>query len=525
MLFFTLSSIKNRKFLASTLTLTSIVLTSLMLSSCELGTGASDRIIANYHLLDPCEKSDDVNFIDNALCGVISVPENRHSRDGRQIDLNIMLLPATSAVVLSDPIFFLAGGPGQSAVDAGPGLFSRLREMRTERDIILVDQRGTGNSNSLSCELNISTIESMSLSVEEFETRQTEKLKSCLEEYDADPSLYTTPNAMDDLNEVREKLGYEKINLYGISYGTRAALVYLRRHESTVRSMIIDSVVPLTMTIPKNVALDAQSSFALLLEDCKSQPGCHEAFPDLHNHLRELVQRLQDSPEDVSVLHPRTGIMMTGPFDPVLIGRVIRSILYNRTLSRLLPLAIEEAWAGNYQPLSTLGYAFTGDEDELGMSMGMMASVLCSEDMTLISEPNHTDDFDNAIYRTLKPVCEFWPKGDIPQSYFDAVESDVPVLITSGELDPITPPKYGTEAALTLSNSRHLIVAGVGHAASVNGCLPKLMSTFLEDVDPANLDATCADKLKRLPFFTSYAGALSPMVTDAPRSIEEKQND
>ncbi|MFT7549517.1 MAG: hypothetical protein ACI9VI_003377, partial [Candidatus Azotimanducaceae bacterium] len=168
MLFFTLSSIKNRKFLASTLTLTSIVLTSLILSSCELGTGASDRIIANYHLLDPCEKSDDVNFIDNALCGVISVPENRYSRDGRQIDLNIMLLPATSAVVLSDPIFFLAGGPGQSAVDAGPGLFSRLGEMRTERDIILVDQRGTGNSNSLSCELNISTIESMSLSVEEF---------------------------------------------------------------------------------------------------------------------------------------------------------------------------------------------------------------------------------------------------------------------------------------------------------------------------------------------------------------------
>ena len=336
---------------------------------------------------------------------------------------------------------------------------------------------------------------------------------------------------MDDLNEVREKLGYEKINLYGISYGTRAALVYLRRHEPTVRSMIIDSVVPLTMTIPKNVALDAQSSFAILVEDCKSQPGCNEAFPDLHNHLRELVQRLQNSPEEVSVLHPRTGIMMTGPLDPVLIGRVIRSILYNRTLSRLLPLAIEEAWAGNYQPMSTLGYAFTGDEDELGMSMGMMASVLCSEDMTLISEPNHTDDFDNAIFQMLKPVCKFWPKGDIPPSYFDAVVSDVPVLLTSGELDPITPPKYGTEAALTLSNSRHLIVAGVGHAASVNGCLPKLMNTFLEDIDPTNLDASCANKLKRLPFFTSFAGALGPisteslMSTEAPTPIEDKQND
>jgi pimeloyl-ACP methyl ester carboxylesterase len=512
-------SIKNRKLSSSAL-----ILSSLFLTSCELGTGASERITPNYHLLNACEKSDDINYIENALCGVISVSEDRESTEGREIDLNIMLLPATSARVLPDPIFFLAGGPGQSAVDTGPSLFSRLKDIRRERDVILVDQRGTGNSNSLACELNISAIESMSLSAKEYGARQLAKLKVCLSEYDADPSLYTTPIAMDDLNEVREKLGYERINLYGISYGTRAALVYLRRHESSVRSMIIDSVVPLTMTIPENVANDAQTSFALLVDDCKSQAGCNEAFPNLHAHLKALVKRLTDSPEEISVLHPRTGEMMTGPLDPILISRLIRSILYNRTLSSLLPLAIEEAWSGNYQPLSTLGYAFTGDEDELGISMGMMASVLCSEDMTLISEPHHSDDFDNALFETLNPLCQFWPKGNIPPSYFEAVESNVPVLLTSGALDPITPPKYGTEAALTLSNSRHLIVAGVGHAASVNGCLPKLMNTFLEDLKTSKLDASCAGKLKRLPFFTSFAGALSSTAIN-PVLSEDLQND
>ena len=518
------SSIRNR-----TRFIFALILSSLILTGCELGKGTSELITPNYHLLGPCEKSDDINHIDNALCGLISVPEDRQSTEGRQINLNIMLLPATSTLVLPDPIFFLAGGPGQSAVDTGPGLFSRLKDIRRERDIILVDQRGTGNSNSLSCELDISAIESMSLSAQEYGKRQVEKLKSCLTEFDADPSLYTTPIAMDDLNEVREKLGYGKINLYGISYGTRAGLVYLRRHESTVRSLIIDSVVPLTMAIPKNVALDAQTAFARLVQDCKNQAGCAEAFPNLHAHLKELVQRLTDSPEAVSVVHPRTGVTMTGPLDPVLIGRLIRSVLYNRTLSSLLPLAIEEAWAGNYQPMSTLGYAFSGDEDDLGMSMGMMSSVLCSEDMTLISEPFHSDDFDNALFETLNPICQFWPKGEIPQSYYAPVESDVPVLLTSGELDPITPPKYGTEAALTLSNSRHLIVAGVGHAASVNGCLPKIMDTFLDDLDPTNLDATCADKLKRLPFFTSFAGALSSTAIESPGNEttkpEEKQND
>jgi len=500
---------------------TFLILSSLLLSACELGKNPSDDISPNYHLLSDCEKSedaDDAYILEEALCGKISVFENRKSASGRRIDLNIMLLPATSPLVKPDPIFYLAGGPGQAAVDSGPSLFRLLKAVRRERDVILVDQRGTGESNSLACELDISIRESMSITTKEFETRQTEKLKSCLDEYDADPRLYTTPIAMDDLNEVREVLGYGQINLYGISYGTRAALVYVRRHEATVRSMIIDSVVPLTMAIPKNVANDAQSAFERLLADCKAQAGCHEAYPDLHLHLQELVDRLAQHPEEVTVIHPRTGESITGSLDPLMIGRIIRGVLYDRTLSRLLPLAIEEAYKSNFQPLSTLGYAFGGGDDGLGMSLGMMSSVLCSEDMNLVLEPLDAIDFDNALYSTLNPICQFWPKGDIPDGYFNPVVSDVPTLITSGELDPITPPKYGFEAAETLSNSRHIIVEGIGHAVTPHGCIPKLMQEFLDELDPQNLDTTCTEKLKRMPFFTSFAGPLYS-------KDEAKQND
>ena len=494
-----------QKYLNSTL-----ALVCFTLQGCEFGVDPDAGFSPNYHLLSSCGKPDNANIaniVAESLCGTISVFEDRTANTGRKIDLNIMLMPAVS-VAKPDPIFFLAGGPGQSAVDVGPFLFYQLYKLRNERDIVLVDQRGTGQSNSLAFELEASAFEQISISIDTAITMQMENLKKCLIEYDADPALYTTPIAMDDLNEVREVLGYRKINLLGISYGTRAGLVYIRRHEETVRSAVFDAVVPMSMPIPKNVAVDAQVAFERLLADCEKQPGCNEAFPRLGSHFRNLVKRLELAPEEVTVLHPRTGKAITGTIDPLLISRIVRGVMYDRTLSQLLPLAIEEAFQQNYGPLSTLAYTLTG-EDSL-FSTGMMASVLCAEDMKLVDSPSNTADFDNAIYTALAPVCEFWPTGSVPEEYFEPVVSDIPILLTSGRLDPITPPKYAWQASLTLNNSEHVVIPGVGHGSVIAGCMPDVVSDFFNDPNPRTIKASCSVNLQRPPFFTSLAGPLGP---------------
>lgn len=461
----------------------------------------------NYDLLGPCERPEQAAFTSiyaESLCGHVSVFEDRNARQGRKIDLNVMIIPAIDSAVKPDSIFFLAGGPGQAATDIGPALFTRLRGLRMERDIVLVDQRGTGRSNPLTCEADENLLDSIGTTLDEAEGLQLEHLRTCLATYDANPALYTTPIAMDDLNEVREVLGYGSINLYGISYGTRAALVYLRRHGSTVRSVILDGVVPLTMSIPGNVALDAQAAFDAMLADCKLQPGCAAAFPGLDAEFHGLIRRLQEAPETVVLTHPRTGKEITFIVEPRLVTRLVRTVLYERTLTSLLPLAIHAAWTRNYQPLVTLAYAFAGED--LKMSTGMMASVLCSEDFRNVNSANDAPDFDNPVYAAVKPVCEFWPTGEVPADYFEPVQSDVPVLLASGKLDPITPPVYGIEAAATLTNSQHVIVPGTGHVTSLQGCMPRVMREFLDDPEPRLLNASCVSDLKRPPFFTSFAG-------------------
>jgi pimeloyl-ACP methyl ester carboxylesterase len=487
----------------------------LLLSGCELGVDQSTLVKPNYDLLAPCgrpEQAQATSIVLESLCGTISVYEDRASNTGRKIDLNIMLIPAASSVVKPDPIFFLAGGPGQAAVEVGPLLFSRLSKLRRERDVVLVDQRGTGLSNSLACEPDEAAPVLDELSYEEILLTQQALLQTCLSQYEANPALYTTPIAMDDLNEVRTTLGYRDINLYGISYGTRAALVYLRRHESSVRSVILDSVVPMSMKVGEMVAVDAQASFQMLLADCQSQAHCAEAFPALEQHFNELLGRLKAQSEDVTIVHPRTGEFISGKVTQNHVTQMLRGILYDRDLSSLVPLAIEEAYLGNYQPLVTSNFVFSGGDDNegSGMSIGMMASVLCSEDLSLVSAPGQAKHFDNPMFRSLKPVCEFWPTRGIPLDYFEPVSSDKPVLLLSGKFDPITPPKYGWQAAATLSNSEHVVVPGVGHAASLRGCVPEIMRDFIETIEPSKIDTSCVMNLDRPPFFTTFAGALSP---------------
>lgn len=477
---------------------------------CVLAAGCereAEVYAPSYDFLSPCERPDRVAVtavVAESLCGSIEVFEDRTAASGRKIDLNIMVIPAFDRLPKSDPIFFLAGGPGQAATEMGPFVAMRLTKLRQQRDIVLVDQRGTGRSNALDCEAEDDALEDMSISMEELLDEQLELVRQCLAGLDADPSLYTTPIAMDDLNDVRERLGFEKINLFGSSYGTRAALVYMRRHGQTVRSALLDGVAPLTMVIPRNVAVDANLAFKGVLRDCAASKTCASAFPNLEQDFDTLLDSL-DPPPEFTFIHPRTGEQEEGVLHKLMVTRILRGVLYDRNLSSLVPFAIHRAAGGDYQPLVTLGLSFFGEESS--MSVGMTASVLCAEDMTLVSDPRDSDTwFNNEIYRQLAPICEFWPKGDMPDGYFDAVASDTPVLLTSGKLDPITPPAYAIEAMRTLSNSEHVIVPGVGHGAVFDGCMPGVVQDFFETADPANLDTACASDLRRPAFFTRFTG-------------------
>ena len=481
----------------------------LLVSGCELGVDQSIMVSPRYDLLGTCDRPDLARasaIITEALCGTMSVPENREQPDGRQIELNVMLLPATTAVVKPDPVFFLAGGPGQSAVDAGVFVFSRLHKVRRERDVVLVDQRGTGGSSSLACDFGAPE-ESLQKTTKEERRRAVEKMRRCLDEYDASPEFYTTPIAMDDLNYVRQELGYRQINLLGASYGTRAGLVYMRRHADTVRSAVLDGLVPLTMSIPANVAVDANSAFEKLLADCHSQQACKTAFPDLAAHFDALMLRLEADPVETQVTHSRTGESLDAVLDASGISGILRNVLYDRVLSTLVPLAIEEAYKGNYQPLVSMGMVFIPEEPVI--NIGMMASVLCAEDMRHANTSNPSGHFQNQIYDLLQPVCKFWPQGEIPQNYFEPVTSDAPTLLLSGALDPITPPQYAWEASKTLSNAEHIVVSGVGHGVTMQGCVPELIADFFNEPKPAGVNASCTANLSRKEFFTSYAGPVS----------------
>lgn len=482
----------------------------LLIATCDT-IEAAEPSTPDYSMLAPCKRPEQANYAniyDNSLCGKLTVYENRASRQGRKIKLNIMVIRARLATPRPDPVFFLAGGPGQAATGIGPALFSILHAVRKNHDVVLVDQRGTGQSNSLACDTDDQSFADATLPLDTLEIQQVKTLRECLAHFQANPALYTTPIAMDDLNEVRKRLGYDKINLYGISYGTRAALVYMRRHGDTVRSAILDSVAPLTMSIPAKIAVDAQSAFDRLLADCKHQTACNRSFPHLKQHFQALLVRLRQHPEDVALAHPRTDQPIHLLIEARTLMRMVRGVLYDRTLSSLLPLALHDAWLGDFQPMVTLGFSI--DSADKDFSVGMMASVLCSEDMRNTTGPDSTADFYNSVYSSIAPICKFWPKGQIPNDYFKPVKSNIPTLLLAGELDPVTPPKYAIEAAATLSDSQVVIVPGVGHTASIHGCVPRLLEEFLDKPTPHKLDTSCVTILKRPAFFTSPAGTAMP---------------
>ena len=441
----------------------------------------------------------------DAYCGTLSVYENRETKQGRTIALKIVLLPALGSGMHADPLFFLAGGPGQGAAKMARTVREMFRVVQRERDIVLVDQRGTGASNPLDCRSNANTLSALT----ESDEAALKRLETCLAGYDADVRFYTTSIAMDDLDDVRAHLGYERINLYGGSYGTRAALVYLRQHGDRVRSMVLDGVAPPNMRLPLFVARDAQRALDRLLADCDADRSCAAAHPGLSSRTRALLERLERTPPRVRLTHPRTGVPEDLTIEPRIVASIVFGALYNPLTASLVPTVVARAEQDDFQALFALGLASEGAEEH--MSIGMQLSVVCSEDAPHVTE----DEFEREGARTMfgghllrgqLEACALWPRGRVDASFYEPVVSDVPALVLSGEVDPITPPGWGEAVAMHLSRARHVTMPATGHGVIGTPCGSRLIRDFIDRGSTDGLDTSCVSGVKRPPFFLTPAG-------------------
>jgi len=366
----------------------------LLLSGCSDNDNAADaerqQFLAHREStladFEACARQADTPLaalVAESRCNTVSLPENYAEPQARQIDLKVMVLPSLADMPLSDPLFLMAGGPGQAATDLiqVAQVFSRLR---TERDIVLVDQRGTGELSPFDCQLD--DVESDALAeqdpdFDEMLAIQLAVITVCLAEMDADPRYYTTDIAMQDLDAIRQWLEFPQINLWGASYGSRAALAYLQAFLDSTRAVIIDAIASTTLTLPLYSDRDASASLEKLLADCAAQVDCQAAFPNLSAHFDERLDRLA-TPQPVTVIDDRDFSTIETTFSDYEFLSFIRQVLYSREAQRVIPLIIEQAWLSNYRPLQALA----GQYGETDINQGMFLSVICNEDFSRLDQ-------------------------------------------------------------------------------------------------------------------------------------------
>lgn len=443
-----------------------------------------------------------------AQCGDLSVAENPSDRGGRLIGLRVARVPAINRRKKTDPLFILAGGPGMAATVFYASAASAFERIHRDRDIVLVDQRGTGRSNPLNCALDENEL---------YRATDAEILaqaRRCLATLSARAHVefYTTSIAVQDLDRVRAALGYEHINLYGASYGTRVAQHYVRRFPKRARSVILDGVVPPQLALGPAIALDAEAALTRILARCASEPGCRMRFGDPAVSYRTLRDSLKAHPVSVSLPDPTNGQPARFAFTTYHLGTVLRLATYTSEQAALLPLMLYRATvSGDFTPLAAHFLLVNRSYDNV-LAYGMHNSVVCSEDVPFY-DPNSVNraELEKTYLGTaqldgLRNICEIWPRGPVDRDFHEPLRTDVPVLLLSGSDDPATPPADAEQARRSFTRSLHVVLRGFGHGQLTAPCVDRLMAQFVGRASVAGLDAACARADQPLPFFTSFGG-------------------
>lgn len=468
------------------------VLAAVVLSTPCFSAGAQPE----WHSTERCRLTTDPLPAAYARCGTLTVPLDPAAPSGATVEIFVARVAALSAEPRPDPLLLIQGGPGESTVDFYLQARGAFEQARRDRDIILVDQRGTGRSaEGFACEapddLSLDTADADVLA---------RVIDGCVAQLKHDPRFYTTSVAVRDLDAVRRALGIETWNVYGVSYGTRVAQQYLRQYPEHARSVVLDGVVPPPLALGPDVAREAQRALEQIFARCVQEPACAARFASLPQLFAEVLERLDAGAADETDPPPISAVELRA---------LVRFMSYNAATVALLPVLISEAHAGNYAPLAGQARTLLRKLPE-SLSFPMSNSVTCTEDVPYADDA--TSDLaatylGTSIMDALKQICARWPVGTMDPGFKTPVVSDTPVLLLSGEYDPITPPAYAERVRNEgLRNSAQLVGRGQGHGLVGVGCVPRLLRSFLENPDPAKLDAKCLELEPPTPFFLTLLG-------------------
>lgn len=439
-----------------------------------------------------------------ARCGQFRVRENRDDPQSKELQLHVAVIPALRLKPAADPLFILSGGPGQAASDFYLSVAPAFARIRRDRDLVLVDQRGTGRSNRLDCELPDDS---------EFIVLDQPKLhaavQACLAALPGDARYYTTSVAVRDLDDVRAALGYRTLNLYGISYGTRVAQHYMRRYPQRVRSAILDGAVPAEVALGPDVAIEAQRAIDVTLQRCDRDVACAGKFPDIAAQFTALQASLRKEPVKLSISHPLTGVLTSTMLDVARLGAAVRLLTYADETVSTLPLMIHEAHTLHDPQALTAQYLRVESNIAEQIAEGMHFAVVCSEDAPRWAQENVSDEelaktyLGTAFMHGMRAVCEGWPRGPVDDDFGKPLQSNVPTLILSGSNDPVTPDRYADQIMKGLAYGKHVIGAGQGHGQLATGCIPRLTAEFVAAGSPTALDDHCVRNIRPTPFMLS----------------------
>jgi pimeloyl-ACP methyl ester carboxylesterase len=457
----------------------------------------------------------------DAQCGVLQRPLDPARPQGPRIGLHVVVIPALARQKLPDPIFFFAGGPGQSAIGLAGTIEHLTSRLGARRDLVLIDQRGTGHSAPLQCDVP-EPEEALARALDR--DRAVTALDACRARLQqlpwGDLRLYTTTIAMADADAVRAALGADKVDLIGISYGTRAALEYLRAYPQHVRRSVIDGVAPPDMVLPVSDDIDGQTALQALFRDCAAEKACAAAHPALAEHWRALLATL---PRPVDVADPITGKPLHVTMTPEAVRGLVHSPLYTPALGAMLPFAIDEAAAGRFGPLLALSTSTGGLPTDL--SEGQHFSVICAEDAPRMPPAAAGAGQEPGALGLYRAVCAHWPRGDVPAAFYTIPASASPVLLLSGGLDPVTPPRHAERVAKALgAQARSVVVANNGHNVTAIACMRDAVFHFVDapsDAAALAVDMDCAAKVPRPLAFEPPLPARAVPATNDPNRFDD----
>jgi pimeloyl-ACP methyl ester carboxylesterase len=441
-----------------------------------------------------------------ARCGTMVRPLDPSGIEPGEIELRVAVVPALNLSPQPDPLVPIAGGPGQGSVQFYTAYSSVFEAVRRNRDILLIDQRGTGKSATMDCEYDDDIIEG------EYSIELTIKYTQlCLDELPYDARFFTTSVAVTDMEAVRVALGYPALNLYGISYGTRVAQHFARRYPDSTRTIIIDGVVPPQVSLGPEIATESQKAIDKILTRCVEDEACNERFPNITEDFKRVVAELRESPVAIDVPHPSTGRPEAVDFGEAEFAGAIRLLAYHPHSIALIPLLVNEAGQGNFVPLGSQ-FMMTMIAMMDALALGMHNSVMCTEDVPFYDHSAIDFDAIDASYmgafqiEALEAICSVWPSGPIDDEFKAPLSTNLPVLLLSGDADPITPPHYADLASVNFENAAHLIGKDQGHGQISVGCMPRLIADFIDSADPASVDAECMERSFVMPFFLDFSG-------------------